>query len=157
MSPSLVTAPAVHTQPTHGTLWTRLGLALQDFASATGVQVDWLADTPEAWTPSDALADLLADTLGAALSNVDRHGHARHVLARVRASSSDLSLLVRDDGRGAPPSAFAPQAGASLSKLRERADRLGGWLQIDSQMGQGTQLILSLPLPFTKPFQAFSR
>ncbi len=148
MCPTLVTPLAQESLPRPGALWSRMALAVAHFTQASGVVGEWLSDTPGPWLPPDDQSELLLDVLDAALDNTARHGRAHHLVARVRASSSDLSLLVRDDGRGAPPSAFARPGGASLSRLRERADRLGGWLQIDSQLGQGTQLILSLPVPY---------
>jgi signal transduction histidine kinase len=150
MCPALVTPSLLDNMPPPTSVWARMAMAVQHFSDASGVQTQWLADTPDPWNPSETQAELLMDVLDAALDNTTRHGRAHQLLARVRASSSDLSLLVRDDGRGAPPSAFARPGGASLSRLRERADRLGGWLQIDSQPGQGTQLILSLPVPFRR-------
>ncbi|MEY4766742.1 MAG: hypothetical protein RI907_3415 [Pseudomonadota bacterium] len=129
----------------------RLDEVAQAFASDTGVVTDWSSDAerdPTGLPP--ALSALVFDTLCAALDNVAHHSHAQGVVARLRHSGSDLSLLVRDDGRGAPPSAFTREAHTTLSQLRARADLLGGWLQIDSQLGQGTQLILSLPLPFKR-------
>lgn len=129
-------------------LWSRMALAVHQFADTTGVDAQWLMDTHGPWSPADPQAELMRDVLEAALNNAHEHGRARHLTARVRATASDLSLLVRDDGRGAPPSAFLQAEGATLARLRARADAQGGWLQIDSQPGQGTQLILSLPVPF---------
>jgi signal transduction histidine kinase len=146
MSPALViphTAEATLTP-----LWSSLALAVHQFADATGVDAQWLTDANGPWNPAEPQAELLRDVLEAALNNAHTHGRARQLTARVRATASDLSLLVRDDGRGAPPSAFTQAEGATLARLRARADAQGGWLQIDSQPGQGTQLILSLPVPF---------
>lgn len=132
-------------------LGTRLAATLQAFGEHTGVHTDWAIDTQgpaDALPPNSPLGELVLDTLQAALTNVARHSRAHQVLTRVRSSGSDLSLLVRDDGQGAPLSAFAPDGRTTLARLRARADQLGGWLQIDSHPGQGTQIILSLPLPF---------
>jgi signal transduction histidine kinase len=146
MSPALVFSALADVPP--APLWSRLALAVHQFADTTGVDAQWLMDTNGPWSPAEPQADLMFDVLEAALHNAHGHGRARQVTARVRATASDLSLLVRDDGRGAPPSAFLQTEGSSLARLRARADAQGGWLQIDSQPGQGTQLILSLPVPF---------
>jgi signal transduction histidine kinase len=146
MSPALV-IPHTAEAPI-ATLWSRMALAVHQFADATGVDAQWLMDASGPWSPDEAQSELMRDVLAAALANAHAHGRARQLTARVRATASDLSLLVRDDGRGAPPSAFTQAPGATLARLRARADAQGGWLQIDSQPGQGTQLILSLPALF---------
>ena len=70
---------------------------------------------------------------------------------RIRATSGELTLLVRDNGKGAPPSAFESHDAFGVMGMRERAGHFGGWVQIDSQPGQGTQVILSMPLRPTSP------
>jgi nitrate/nitrite-specific signal transduction histidine kinase len=55
-------------------------------------------------------------------------------------------LLVRDNGRGAPPSAFERADALGMAHVRERAAQLGGWLYVESQPGLGTKVILTLPL-----------
>jgi len=80
------------------------------------------------------------------LSNVARHAHAQHVDIRVRAEDTDITILVKDDGRGAPPSAFDAPNAYGVMGMRERAGHFGGWLDIHSQVGSGTMLILTMPL-----------
>jgi two-component system sensor histidine kinase DesK len=53
-----------------------------------------------------------------------------------------LVLRVADNGRGG---AIVP--GNGLTGMRERLATIGAQLQIESQRGAGTQLIVSLPLP----------
>ena len=64
----------------------------------------------------------------------------------VGSPGADLTLLVKDNGKGAPPSAFERSNAFGVMGMRERAGHHGGWLQIDSEPGQGTQVILSMPL-----------
>ncbi|HRH18361.1 MAG TPA: hypothetical protein PLS22_12995, partial [Aquabacterium sp.] len=71
---------------------------------------------------------------------------ASEVHIRVRATHSDLTLLVKDNGKGAPSSAFERHDAYGVMGMRERAGHHGGWLQIDSQPGGGTQIILSMPM-----------
>ena len=44
---------------------------------------------------------------------------------------------------------LAPQA-AAATLLRERAKSVGGWLDVSSQPGSGTSIILSVPLDGTQ-------
>jgi signal transduction histidine kinase len=53
---------------------------------------------------------------------------------------------VQDNGKGAPPSAFESSDAYGVMGMRERAGHFGGWLHIDSQMGLGTKVILTIPM-----------
>ena len=56
----------------------------------------------------------------------------------------DLVIEVVDDGTGFDPD--LPRSGTiGLTSMRERAQRLGGELTIESQPGAGTQLCLRVP------------
>ena len=80
------------------------------------------------------------------LSNVARHAQATEVCIRIRATPAELTVLVKDNGKGAPPSAFESHNAFGVMGMRERAGHFGGWVQIDSEPGRGTQVILSVPL-----------
>jgi two-component system nitrate/nitrite sensor histidine kinase NarX len=53
---------------------------------------------------------------------------------------------IRDDGKGFDPQAVPSDMHVGLRIMRERAHRVGGSLDIRSQPGQGTEVILSLPV-----------
>lgn len=84
-----------------------------------------------------------------ALSNAARHGGgAKGVTARVRPEG--LRVTVTDEGPGFDPAAAAPlrpDGGQGLSGLRDRAESIGGHIEIDSAPGRGTALSLTLPVP----------
>ncbi len=75
-----------------------------------------------------------------ALSNVARHAHATTCLIKLELAH-DLQLTIEDNGQGLPEHY---QAGVGLRSIRERAEELGGSLQVVSQ--QGTKLLVTLPL-----------
>ena len=76
------------------------------------------------------------------------HKHAQ--AGRVHIDLSDhegvLTLEVQDDGRGIAPEMLHKPRSFGLKGLQERARRAGGWLDISSRPGQGTSVIMSLPL-----------
>jgi signal transduction histidine kinase len=79
-----------------------------------------------------------------ALHNACKHARAQKVWIEVAAAGRDLVAEVRDDGVG-----FAETNGNSgngLRNFRERAERLGGTLAIDSSPGQGTRVRLTVRL-----------
>ena len=82
-----------------------------------------------------------------ALTNVARHSGARSVSVRLGlASGAKLTVHVEDDGRGLPPRI---RPGLGLTGMRERAELLGGHMDIAPRPGTpqtGTLLCFGLPL-----------
>jgi PAS domain S-box-containing protein len=131
----------------HQGLWATLTWQVQDFIDSSEMGCEWSIDIePDLSAPQGDQATAIFRIFQEMLSNVVRHAHASEVLIRVRATSGDLTLLVKDNGRGAPPSAFERPDAYGVLGMRERAGHHGGWLQISSEPGQGTQVILSMPL-----------
>jgi len=75
-----------------------------------------------------------------ALNNALKHAAATSVLVRIRAGGETLTLEVIDNGRGFDPRAAARAGGIGLITMRERAEKLGGKLEILSRPGEGTQV-----------------
>lgn len=131
----------------HQGLWATLEWQVQDFIEHSELPCQWSIDiVPGLPVPQGNFATAVFRIFQEMLSNVARHAQASEVHIRVRATHSDLTLLVKDNGKGAPPSAFDRHDAHGVMGMRERAGRHGGWLQIDSQPGGGTQVILSMPM-----------
>jgi PAS domain S-box-containing protein len=84
-----------------------------------------------------------------ALTNVTKHAQAQNVMIELRREDRTISVSIHDDGIGFEvPAVLAKrgQRGLGLIGIRERLHALGGTLQIDSQPGQGTELIVAVPL-----------
>jgi signal transduction histidine kinase len=84
-----------------------------------------------------------------ALANTVKHAQARHVVLEVEAAEGRLVLRVQDDGRGFDPGGCASPGDGhfGLLGMRERVDLLGGELTVASRPGQGTRVVVALPLP----------
>lgn len=81
-----------------------------------------------------------------ALSNARKHAHCKHVKLRLERGSV-YSLEVEDDGIGFDlVSTDALDDHVGLRIMRERAQRAGGSVRVESRLGQGTRIALSLPL-----------
>lgn len=89
------------------------------------------------------------------LVNVKKHADARQVLVRLEIGREQLSLRVKDDGRGF----VVPERLGDLMKknhfglvgLRERLELVNGTLHIRSALGQGTTLCALVPRKPQKP------
>ncbi|TMC17314.1 MAG: sensor histidine kinase, partial [Chloroflexi bacterium] len=102
-------------------------------------------EAPEAMPPLPAAVEVAAyRIILEALTNVERHAHARTCLVRLDlAEAGALCLDITDDGRGLSPH---PTAGVGLTSMRERAAELGGECKITSEPTRGTRVWVRLPL-----------
>jgi signal transduction histidine kinase len=82
-----------------------------------------------------------------ALTNVARHAHAKNVWVELRRDQEDVCLIVEDDGVGLENHAGNDGRGLGLLGLQERLGLLGGRLEVETAAGQGTRLVLRLPVP----------
>jgi signal transduction histidine kinase len=89
---------------------------------------------------SPSVAPHLVAALGEALSNVARHAQARRVQVSLEATD-DITLTVRDDGRGMPEDASR----SGLLNMQERAEGLGGTCFVDSTPAGGTTVVWRVP------------
>jgi signal transduction histidine kinase len=81
-----------------------------------------------------------------ALTNVSKHAGATKCRVDLSMAAGVLSLEVSDNGRGLLQSDLTKARSFGIRGLRERADTVGGWVELSSGSG-GTTLILSIPLP----------
>jgi len=82
-----------------------------------------------------------------ALSNVERHAGAVTVRVRLEYGEDMLTLSIVDDGRGFEVEAAARLAGHfGLQGMRERAAVSGGALTLTSAPGDGTTVLLRVPM-----------
>jgi ligand-binding sensor domain-containing protein/signal transduction histidine kinase len=83
-----------------------------------------------------------------ALANTVKHSGARTVEVELRYAPNSLALRVRDDGRGFDPANLNPAESGhyGLIGMRERAERIGGHLTLNSRPGEGTEMLVEVPL-----------
>ncbi len=82
-----------------------------------------------------------------AIVNAVRHSGALSITLRLGFHERQIELSVRDNGKGfsgEPPEARPGHYG--ITGMRERAERIGGTLTIESRPGEGTEVHLALPL-----------
>ncbi len=91
---------------------------------------------------SGPAADHALATLREALTNVAKHAGAKSVIVTI-AVADELRIVVADDGRGM--SEIGP-SGLGLKNMRQRAERLGGSLDLGRSREGGTRLTWRIPL-----------
>jgi signal transduction histidine kinase len=76
------------------------------------------------------------------LANATRHANADRIGVTLSYMDDEVTLDIRDDGRG-----FSrPAGGFGLTGMRERAERVAGTLEIESEPGHGTAVSARVPL-----------
>jgi len=85
-----------------------------------------------------------------ALANVEKHAQTNEAAVTLRFSPDLFECVIADNGVGFEPSNAAErpeiEGGLGLSSMRERAESVGGSLQINSVPGQGTEITFSVPM-----------
>jgi signal transduction histidine kinase len=79
-----------------------------------------------------------------ALTNVERHALAGAARLRVWTADGEVRAVVEDQGRGFDPGGEA--GGFGIVGMRERAEQLGGRLQVTSDSAAGTRVEVVVPL-----------
>jgi signal transduction histidine kinase len=121
-----------------------LGRVCQEWSRRTGIESKLsVTGTAEPLHPEIELTILRGVQEG--LTNVARHSGA-HTTAVTLSYMEDLVVLdVQDDGKGFVPSE-AGRTGYGLHGMRERVEGLQGSLQVESVLGEGTTISLTLPV-----------
>jgi signal transduction histidine kinase len=122
----------------------------QEVESRTGIAVAFVTACPRLALPPDQ-STVVFRIAQEALTNVVKHAHAQHVSVRLYCDRPDSAVLtIKDDGWGfdLERTLAAPHARAAwgLLGMQERATLAGGRLQIGSEPGRGTEVILTVPL-----------
>jgi signal transduction histidine kinase len=95
----------------------------------------------------EAVEDELYRVAQEALCNVRKHSRAAAVSMALNFWAGGVVLAIKDNGQGFVPR--QPQAGVrgfGIRAMSERANRLGGRMDIDSEPGAGTELTMTVPL-----------
>lgn len=88
-----------------------------------------------------------------ALTNVRKHAGATTAEVKLHVNEGWLEARILDDGVGFAPGSHAPRAAPrfGLSTMHERAESIGGSLEIISTPGDGAQVIARVPLDALPP------
>jgi NarL family two-component system sensor histidine kinase YdfH len=126
-----------------------LGAAVREevnrFSSASGipctVEISLLGELPE------QLCEQTLRVINEGLTNIARHALAKQAWVHLIKDEQGLEIEIGDDGIGFDPNQRLGQAGHyGLKGIEERAHLAGGSLDVHSVPGNGTKLVLHLPV-----------
>lgn len=85
------------------------------------------------------------------LSNIRKHSKSKHASIKIEATTKKLYIVINDDGIGFDTENIyknndSINGGFGLIGMNERAELLGGSLQITSIKGKGTKVIMTIPI-----------
>ncbi len=115
------------------------------FQARAGLKCHWTNTTDEVELDrekSTAVFRILQEIL----TNVLRHAQATNLYVRLSRSRHHLELEVKDDGRGITRSQRINSRSLGLLGMKERALLVGGTVQITGKEGQGTTVLVRVPL-----------
>jgi signal transduction histidine kinase len=82
-----------------------------------------------------------------AISNAVRHAKPTVISVTFRWEPPNLILKVKDNGSGISGASLEKNEGFGLRNMRTRASQIDGTLNIQSATGQGTSIVLTVPIP----------
>jgi two-component system sensor histidine kinase UhpB len=102
---------------------------------------------PEQEPPLDTrMATAIYRMMQEMLNNVAKHAEASEVMAGIDCSQAHIRLRVSDNGRGIRTGSARHAHPFGLIGIRERVAALGGEMAIDTALGKGTSIEISLPM-----------
>lgn len=132
----------------HDDLPGALRKTVDDWTERHGVRAEFTV-TGTAEPVHDEIAATLLRIAEEALANAGRHAGASRVGLTLSFMDDELSLDVRDDGRGFDPAAPRPRGGMGgfgLGGMRARAERVAGTVEVETEPGRGTAVRALVPL-----------
>ena len=117
----------------------------REFEKHTGIRCKVSSNVTEC-DPGRAQTTALYRILQEALTNIAKHAGASEIDIQLFADGNEVTLEIRDNGKGLPENQ-SPRADAfGVRGMAERARVHGGWLEISSQPGKGTTVMAAVPL-----------
>ena len=116
---------------------------LKNLANASGIHFDYhLLATMPTWEEAEILN--LYRIIQECLTNILKHAQATEITVNFSKLRSNLYLFqISDNGQGF--NVHEVHAGLGLSSIQERLKMLGGKLQISTEEGKGTTLMMEVP------------
>jgi two-component system sensor histidine kinase UhpB len=88
------------------------------------------------------------------INNIVKHAQAQHALVRLECANNQVILTVEDDGHGfdldQKVGADGQLGHLGLFGIQERVRLLGGFASVDSTIGYGTRLVITVPADWTR-------
>jgi PAS domain S-box-containing protein len=117
----------------------------EEFEERSGIRTHFSSrDVPES-LPRE-VASSMYHIFQESLRNVSKHSEAETVYVSLEFTAGVLRLTVKDEGVGLPEPPLKTGGGIGMIGMRERAHLVNGTVSIESQVGEGTEVTVAVPL-----------
>ncbi len=117
---------------------------ISGFSSREALEIAYRVDGLQRRLPSEQ-EEALFRIAQESLNNIARHAQAKNVSIVLEFEPHDVQITITDDGVGMP--AAPNTAGFGMISMRERAERLGGTLDVSAEAGHGVRIRARVPAP----------
>jgi two-component system sensor histidine kinase DevS len=119
---------------------------IDEFRANTKTEATLLGPKDQLATLPPTHATALFHICQEALANVAKHGRARHARVHLWRTHDRLLLEISDDGQGFDLHKMSVTLGHGLSNMHTRAHKVGGAVEITSEPGEGTTVLVWVPM-----------
>jgi signal transduction histidine kinase len=121
----------------------------KDLAKTAGVQ-SRVAISDDVGRLDPVIETAIYRVVQESLHNVAKHAQAQNVNIQMEREGETLRLVIEDDGIGirAVTNPLRPSFG--MAGMQERVSTLGGQMKVVSRKGEGTKILVTVPLPMRK-------
>lgn len=127
-----------------------LNMLVTEMGQSSGISIDFERQGKERRL-DNAVELALYRIVQEALNNIARHAEASHATVTLSFVPKGIKILIEDDGKGFhvpnSPAEFAPGGHFGLLGMYERAELIGGTMQVQSVPGEGTRLMVEVTTP----------
>lgn len=117
----------------------------EEFQERSGIRTHFSSrDVPDS-LPRE-IASSVYHIFQESLRNVSKHSKAEEVFVTLEFADGHLRLNVRDEGVGLQASRLQSRSGIGIMGMKERARLVNGTVAIESELGQGTEISVTVPL-----------
>jgi signal transduction histidine kinase len=117
----------------------------ESFQRRSGVKTSLVTNNPSL-NPDKPIQLTAYRTAQEALTNISKYAQCTQVKMDLSDAEGVLTLEISDNGVGISAEALSNPSAFGIRGLKERARVVNGWLDISTRQGQGTTLILNIPL-----------
>lgn len=130
-----------------------LGVSAETFRRSSGAELEFVNEVPGLKLEPERETQVF-HIVQEALANIARHAAAGHATLRIApapwvaaADAADaVEIVVEDDGAGIAAGARDGAGHYGMEIMRERAQRIGGTLEVGARPGGGTRVRLAFPV-----------
>jgi signal transduction histidine kinase len=96
--------------------------------------------------PVDERARAVVAAASEAMVNAAKHSGADRMSLYMEVGDDRLQVFVTDQGKGFDPGSVPADRRGLTESIRARVERAGGTATVESEPGEGTEVVLELPL-----------